>query len=84
MRHTECRSIWELRAELPLFAQAGVGVVVNGRIAETLKAASANIGWQTGSTVRGVVADVTTRKGREVLLADCPSPDILVNAGGLT
>ena len=57
----------------------GVEVVVNGREAGRLEQAVQELRAATGGKVRGIVADVTTREGREALLAACPTPDILVN-----
>ena len=36
----------------------------------------------TGNRPRTVIADVTTREGRDTILAACPAPDILVNNAG--
>jgi 3-oxoacyl-[acyl-carrier protein] reductase len=60
-----------------------VHVVINGRDAEKLKKAAAEIASSTGGNVSTAVGDLTTREGREALLAACPEPDILVtnNAG---
>jgi 3-oxoacyl-[acyl-carrier protein] reductase len=64
-------------------AEAGVELVLNGRNAEALDAAAAEIRAAHGVAVTTVAADVTTEDGRAELLAACPSPDILVtNAGG--
>lgn len=64
-------------------AQLGVNVVMNGRTASTLAAAAAEVRSTTRVKVTEVVADVTQAEGRELLLAACPAPDILItNAGG--
>lgn len=63
-------------------AQAGARIVVNGRNAETLEVAAADIRRQTGANVRAIAADVTTAEGRATLLAGCPAPDVLVNNAG--
>jgi 3-oxoacyl-[acyl-carrier protein] reductase len=64
-------------------AAAGVNLVLNGRGAEALEAAAAEIRAAYGVEVTAVAADVTTPEGREELLAACAAPDILVtNAGG--
>ncbi len=60
-------------------AQAGCTVVINGRDAKTLGATADEISRLTGSEIIPVVADVGTPQGRDLLLAACPSPDILVN-----
>jgi NAD(P)-dependent dehydrogenase (short-subunit alcohol dehydrogenase family) len=64
-------------------ASAGASVVVNGRseasVAETVR----RITDETGGTVRGVAADVTTDEGTATLLAAVPDADILVNNLGI-
>lgn len=60
-------------------AQEGCEVFLNGRSADKLAAAAANLRERTGSTVHAVVADLNTEAGRTALLAACPEPDILVN-----
>jgi 3-oxoacyl-[acyl-carrier protein] reductase len=63
-------------------AGEGVNVLICGRTAETLEAAAAEIGAAGGGSARFEVADVTTREGRDALLAACPEPDIVVNNAG--
>ncbi len=63
-------------------AQAGCGVVVNGRDKARLEATAAEIGAATGAKVTAVVADVATADGQAALFAACPEPDILVNNNG--
>jgi 3-oxoacyl-[acyl-carrier protein] reductase len=63
-------------------ANEGVNVVINARGAEALVATAEEIRRKTGVTVVTVEADITSREGREKLLAACPSPDILVNNAG--
>jgi 3-oxoacyl-[acyl-carrier protein] reductase len=64
-------------------AREGVDLVIGARRAEPLRATAAEIEGETGVRVDSVAADVTTAEGRALLLAACPSPDILVtNAGG--
>jgi 3-oxoacyl-[acyl-carrier protein] reductase len=67
------------RACATALAAEGVAVVINGRNADTLHEAVAALRAETGATVTGVVADVTTAEGRMALLAQCPDPDILIN-----
>lgn len=64
-------------------AAAGCEVVVNGRHAEAVAAAAADIRKATGATVIAVAADVATADGQAALFAACPEPDIVVtnNAG---
>lgn len=64
-------------------AEAGCEVIMNGRRAEKLEAAAAELRQRTGAAVRTVIADVATDAGRDALLAACPEPDIVVtNSGG--
>ena len=64
-------------------AAAGVNLVMNGRNAETLDAAAAEIRAKYNVTVDCVAADVSTETGRAALLHAAGDVDILVtNAGG--
>ncbi len=64
-------------------AQVGVEVTLNGRNPETLARAADELAGMLGRPVAHVVADVTTREGRDILLEACPEPDIVVtNAAG--
>ena len=63
-------------------AEDGVQVFMAARCEERLREAADQIRSATGATVTAVVADSTTDKGREALLAACPEPDILVNNAG--
>ncbi|MFT6915327.1 MAG: 3-oxoacyl-[acyl-carrier protein] reductase [Motiliproteus sp.] len=64
-------------------AQEGVNLVINARNAETLEQTAEEIRQQTGVSVICVAADITTAQGRDLVLAACPEPDILItNAGG--
>jgi len=63
-------------------ANEGVNVVINARGAQALSATAEEIRRKTGVNVVTVEADITSRKGRDKLLAACPSPDILVNNAG--
>jgi 3-oxoacyl-[acyl-carrier protein] reductase len=64
-------------------AAEGVEVTITGRDASSLAAAAAQIGAETGATVRQVVGDLATSSGREAALHACADPDILVtNSGG--
>jgi len=60
-------------------AQEGCEVFLNGRNADKLAAAAAQLRQATGAVVHEVVADLNTEAGRAALLAACPQPDILVN-----
>jgi len=63
-------------------ASEGCDVVINGRNADTLAQAAADIFAATGKQVTPVAADLSTEAGRAALLAACPAPDILVNNNG--
>lgn len=63
-------------------AAEGANVVVVGRGAAKVEAAVAGIA-RSGGQARGVVADVTTAKGAEVLLDAAGEVDILVNNLGI-
>lgn len=64
-------------------AAEGVDVVLNGRHLDVLEAAHKEIEEGSDVSVTSVHADVTTREGRQAILAACPDPDILVtNCGG--
>jgi 3-oxoacyl-[acyl-carrier protein] reductase len=60
-------------------AQEGCEIFLNGRQAEKLQKAAAELAQATGARVHAVVADITTEAGRNALLAACPEPDILIN-----
>lgn len=65
-------------------AQAGAGVVLNGRTAAAVEAAVARLATEVAqASSRGVVADVGTAEGCAALLAAQPSADILVNNVGI-
>jgi 3-oxoacyl-[acyl-carrier protein] reductase len=60
-------------------AREGVIVTINGRNAERAAKVAAEIAAETGGTVHGVGADITTEAGRAALVAACPEADILIN-----
>ncbi|MBA0046573.1 SDR family oxidoreductase [Mycobacteroides sp. LB1] len=65
-------------------AASGARAVVNGRSQERVDAAIADLGHDSGNgTVIGLAADVTTAVGVEVLRAQLPEIDILVNNLGI-
>lgn len=71
------------RACAEALARDGVELVINARGGEALEAAARAIANETGVRVTPVAADITTEAGRDLVLAACPGPDILVtNAGG--
>ena len=62
-----------------LLAAEGANVIINGRSADSARAAAAKI----GPRARGVAADVSTAAGCAELLRQVPSVDILVNNAGI-
>jgi 3-oxoacyl-[acyl-carrier protein] reductase len=66
------------RACAEALSAEGVDVVINGRDAEKLAVATAEIRALGGGDVTFVAADITTDEGRNALLAACPEPDIVV------
>jgi 3-oxoacyl-[acyl-carrier protein] reductase len=63
-------------------AEAGCEVVINGRSAEKLGAAAAELKKAAGAKIVAVTADVASPEGQKALFAACPEPDILVNNNG--
>ena len=59
-------------------AREGVELFISARGADRLRAAADEIMRETDAKVSAVVADHSTRQGREALLKACPDPDILV------
>ncbi|MEJ8569943.1 SDR family oxidoreductase [Microbaculum marinum] len=61
----------------------GVDVTINGRHEDRTRDVAAELAGLAGRDVGWVAADITTRDGRERLIAACESPDILItnNAG---
>jgi 3-oxoacyl-[acyl-carrier protein] reductase len=60
----------------------GVKLVIVARRREILERAADEICSATGAETVAAVADVTTREGRNAILAACPDPDILINNAG--
>jgi 3-oxoacyl-[acyl-carrier protein] reductase len=60
-------------------SREGVHVIINGRDPAKLDKTAAELRSVARGNVTAVAADVTTRDGQALLLAACPSPDILVN-----
>jgi NAD(P)-dependent dehydrogenase (short-subunit alcohol dehydrogenase family) len=60
-------------------AAEGADVIVNGRTAESARAAAEKI----GKGARGIGADVSTAAGCEALVGAAPTVDILVNNAGI-
>ena len=59
-------------------AAEGVNVVINGCESAAVEQTAAEISAVYGVDVRAVTADLTTEAGRDLLLAACSDPDILV------
>jgi 3-oxoacyl-[acyl-carrier protein] reductase len=70
------------RAVALALAREGVDLVINARSQDALKAAAEQIRGETGVDVIPIASDITTEEGREVVLAACPNPDILINNAG--
>ena len=71
------------RATAEGLARAGASVVVNGRTRERVDAAVRQMRWAfPAGEVTGVVADLATAEGAEVLADHTPDADILVNNVG--
>jgi 3-oxoacyl-[acyl-carrier protein] reductase len=67
------------RACAEALAAEGVDIVLNGRAAEKLERAAAEISaLGGGGDITFVAADITADAGRDALLAACPEPDIVV------
>jgi 3-oxoacyl-[acyl-carrier protein] reductase len=70
------------KASAMALAREGVHLVIAARRREVLESAAEEIASATGNHPKSVVADVTTREGRDAILDACPAPDILVNNAG--
>jgi 3-oxoacyl-[acyl-carrier protein] reductase len=70
------------KASAMALAREGVNLVIAARRSNVLESAADEIAAATGNRPRTVIADVTTREGRDAVLAACPAPDILVNNAG--
>jgi len=70
------------KASAMALAQEGVDLFIAARRREVLEGTAVEIAAATGNRPKIVVADVTTKDGRDLLLAACPDPDILVNNAG--
>jgi len=63
-------------------AREGVHVTINGRDADSLAAAVEQLTSRHVVTVTSVVGDIADAATRDLLLAACPEPDIVVNNNG--
>lgn len=60
-------------------AREGCEVWINGRHAERLARAQAEVAAQTGATPHVIEADIATEAGRQAVIDACPRADILIN-----
>jgi 3-oxoacyl-[acyl-carrier protein] reductase len=70
------------KASAMALAHEGVNLVIAARRRDLLQSAADDIAAASGRRPQTVVADVTTRDGRDAILAACQNPDILVNNAG--
>jgi 3-oxoacyl-[acyl-carrier protein] reductase len=70
------------KASAMALAGEGVDLTIVARRPDVLAAAAEDIAAATGHRPKTVVADVTTRGGRDEILSACPAPDILINNAG--
>lgn len=70
------------KASAMALAREGVNLIIAARRGDVLESAADEIASATGNRPRTVIADVTTKAGRDAILAACPAPDILVNNAG--
>src|SRR6266851_7463698 len=70
------------KASAMALAREGVNLVIAARRGDVLESAADEIASATGNRPKTVIADVTTKEGRDAILAACPAPDILVNNAG--
>src|SRR3954469_19243988 len=62
------------KASAMALAREGVNLVIAARRREVLESAADEIASATGNRPKTVVADVTTKEGRDAILATCPPP----------
>jgi 3-oxoacyl-[acyl-carrier protein] reductase len=70
------------KASAMALAREGVHLIIAARRPDVLERAAAEIASVTGNRPKTVVADVTTKDGRDAILSACKDPDILVNNAG--
>src|SRR5712675_1230116 len=70
------------KASAMALAREGVTLFIAARRGDVLESAADEIASATGNRPKTVIADVTTKEGRDAILAACPAPDILVNNAG--
>ena len=67
------------RACAEALVREGVDVLVTGRTAADVESAVAALARLGGGRATGLACDVTSRAGREAIVAALPNPDILIN-----
>jgi 3-oxoacyl-[acyl-carrier protein] reductase len=70
------------KASAMALAREGVTLFIAARRGEVLESAADEIASASGNRPKTIIADVTTKEGRDGILAACPAPDILVNNAG--
>ena len=60
-------------------AKEGVTVFATGVDKDKLEAAANDVKGVTGGDIRPVTCDIVTQAGRDCVLEQCPTPDILIN-----
>lgn len=63
-------------------SKEGVNIWLTARHQNSLDDAAAEISVEAKGEIHTVVADITTKEGRDALLIACPNPDILINNAG--
>src|SRR5262245_57194996 len=63
-------------------AREGVNLVIVARRRHVLESTADEMAAASGNRPRIVSVDVTTKDGRDAILAACPNPDILINNAG--
>jgi 3-oxoacyl-[acyl-carrier protein] reductase len=63
-------------------AREGAILFIAARRGDVLESAADEIASATGNQPKTIIADVTTKEGRDAILAACPTPDILINNAG--
>jgi 3-oxoacyl-[acyl-carrier protein] reductase len=67
------------RACAEALIREGVDVLITGRTAEDVEGTVAALAGLGGGRATGLTCDVTSRAGREAIVAALPDPDILIN-----
>jgi 3-oxoacyl-[acyl-carrier protein] reductase len=70
------------KASAMALAREGAILFIAARRGDVLESAADEIASATGNQPKTIIADVTTKEGRDAILAACPTPDILINNAG--